>query len=270
MVLPLVLYILGFSLVPVLETIRLSFVNASTNTYDLSNYVYIMSQQGFKKAFSNTIVITIVGLALQLSVALSIALLLKRAFKGRGFFRTVMLIPMGVPTIVAGVIMLYVFSTNGYFNLFLQRFNIIEAPIIWNEGGFKTLFMIIFADMWKVLPIVILLLLSGLESISEDVYEASAIDGATTWQNFWYITLPLLKPAITMALILRAIDAFRIFELPLVLAGRHTPVIGTYAYSEYRDFFNEHTSAAAATILLLMIIVFIIIYFLFVERKKDV
>jgi trehalose transport system permease protein len=200
---------------------------------------------------------------------LIIALLLKRAFRGRGFFRTVMLIPMGVPTIVAGVIMLYIFSTNGYFNVFLQRIGLIDAPIIWNAGGMTSILMIVFADMWKVMPLVVLILLAGLESIPEEVYEASSIDGASTWQNFWYVTLPLLKSSITMALILRAIDAFRIFELPLVLAGRHVPVIGTYAYTEYRHYVNFHASAAASTILLLLIIVFIILYFYFVERKGD-
>lgn len=268
MVLPLVIYILGFSLIPVLETIRLSFINPSTGSYDLSNYSYILGQRNFRRAFNNTLLITFFGLALQLSVSLTIALLLKRAFRGRGFFRTVMLIPMGIPTVVAGVVMLYIFSTNGYFNLLLQRLHIIDRPIIWNTGGAETIFMIVFADMWKVLPIVILLLLSGLESIPEEVYEASSIDGASTWQNFWFVTLPLLKPSITMALILRAIDAFRIFELPLILAGRHAPVIGTYAYSEYRDYFNPYGSAAAATILLSLIIVFIFVYFFVVERKQ--
>jgi trehalose transport system permease protein len=266
---PLALYIFGFSLVPVLQTIRFSFFNPKANTYDFSNYSYILAQKGFSLAFSNTLAITFLGLTLQLIVALTIALILKRVFIGRGFFRTIVLIPMGVPTLVSGVTMLYIFSTNGYLNEFLQRINLIETPIIWNAGGFTTIFMIVLADMWKVLPILVLLLLAGLESITEDVYEASSIDGASTWQNFWYVTLPLLKPSITMALILRAIDAFRIFELPLVLAGRNTPVLATYAFSEYRDYNNPYTSGAAATILLLMIIAFIFLYLWAVERKKD-
>jgi trehalose transport system permease protein len=265
---PLAIYILGFSLIPVLQTIRLSFFNPKANVYDFSNYSYIFAQKGFGQAFYNTLAITLLGLTLQLIVAIIIALILKRAFIGRGFFRTIVLIPMGVPTLVSGVTMLYIFSTNGYLNEFLQRINLIETPIIWNAGGFTTIFMIVLADMWKVLPILVLLLLAGLESISGDVYEASSIDGASTWQNFWYVTLPLLKPSITMALILRAIDAFRIFELPLVLAGRNTPVLATYAFSEYRDYSNPYTSGAAATILLLLIIAFILIYLWAVERKE--
>ncbi|QZT33815.1 sugar ABC transporter permease [Caldalkalibacillus thermarum TA2.A1] len=270
MVLPLVLYIFGFALVPVLETIRLSFYNPALGTYDFSNYSYILGQRNFKGAVFNTLTVTILGLALQLVIALTIALLLKRAFRGRGFFRTIMLIPMGVPTIVSGVIMLYIFSSNGYLNVFLRQIGLIDQPIIWNAGGWITVFAVIFADMWKVLPIMVLLLLAGLESIPEEVYEASAIDGATAWQNFWYVTLPLLKPSITMALILRAVDAFRIFELPLVLAGRNFPVIATYAYSEFRDYSNPYTSGAAATILLGIIILCILLYIFLVERKDNV
>lgn len=265
---PLVLYILGFSLGPVLRTIYISFTNRNTGKFDFSNYTYIFEQRGFGEAFMNTISITLIGLLLQLIVALLIAIVLRKAFRGRSIFRTIMLIPMGVPTLVSGVTMLYIFSTNGYLNELLYRLQLIDNPIIWNDGGFKTIMMIVIADMWKVLPIMILLLLAGLESIEGDVYEASSIDGATKWRNFIHITLPLLKPTITMALILRAIDAFRIFELPLVLAGRNTPVLATYAFSEYRNYGNSHSSGAAATILLLVIIAFIVIYLRTFERDE--
>jgi trehalose transport system permease protein len=120
--------------------------------------------------------------------------------------------------------------------------------------------MVSVADMWKVTPVVILILLAGLESIPGEVYEASNIDGATAWQTFRYITLPLLKPSITMALILRGIDAFRVFELMLVLAGRATPVLSTFAYDEYNNYANAYSSAAASTILVVIIAVFIIGY----------
>lgn len=270
MVLPIVIYIFGFALIPVLETVRLSFFNPTTGGYDFSNYIYILGQRNFNLAIINTLAITFIGLFLQITIALIIALLLKHTFRGRGFFRTIMLIPMGVPTIVSGVIMLYIFASTGYLNVFLQNIGLINQPIIWNAGGFPTIMTIVIADLWKVLPLVVLLLLAGLESISDEVYEASAMDGATALQNFWHVTLPLLMPSITMALILRAIDAFRIFELPLVLAGRHTPVIATYAFTEYRNYYNPYTSGAAATILLAIIIICILLYLWLVERKNRV
>ncbi|WDU83158.1 carbohydrate ABC transporter permease [Caloramator sp. Dgby_cultured_2] len=119
------------------------------------------------------------------------------------------------------------------------------------------------------MPVVVLLLLAGLESIPSDVYEASAIDGASKTQTFFYVTLPLLKPSITMTMILRAVDSFRIFELPKILAGRVTPFLATYAYDEY-SYNNLNASAAASTILLLIIIIFMVLYFRFVDRGEGV
>jgi len=175
--------------------------------------------------------------------------------------------PMGIPTLVSGVAMLYIFGTQGYLNSFLYRIGLIDAPINWTSGGLRSLLVVAIADCWKVLPIVVLLLLAGLESISNDCYEASSIDGATKWQQFKYITLPLLKPSITMTVILRAVEAFRIFELPQVLVGKTLPVLSTYAYEEYA-YNNLNASAVASTTLLILIIIFVALYLKFIDRGE--
>lgn len=267
MFLPLVLYILYFTIAPIINTIVFSLQDRQTGSPTFSNYVNIFNDLNFNKALFNTIFITLVGIVIQLLIALTIALILKQQFKGRGFFRTMMLVPMGVPTLVSGVTLLFVFGQTGYFNELLMRLGFIEQQIFWFGGGLDTLFVIIFADMWKVLPLTILLLLAGLEAISGDIYEASALDGASIWQTFWFVTLPLLKPSITMAIILRAIDSFRIFELPLIMAGRNAPVLSTFAFEEFRRN-NLQASSAAATILLIIIVIFIAIYILLVEKRN--
>lgn len=264
---PLMVYILGFTLLPVLRTIMMSFQEKETGAWSLENYKYIFSRPEFSDAFWNTVIITLLELALLFVVGLIVALALKHVTRGKGFFRTLTMIPMGVPTLVSAVTLTYIFASSGYLNELLYDLGLSQVPVDWAAGGFKTLLMVVLADMWKVMPIFILLLLAGLESISEDVYEAAKVDGANAWQTFWRVTLPLLKPSITMAIILRAIDAFRIFELPLVLAGRNTPVLATYAYTEYSTYNNPYTSGAASTILLLLIVLFIILYIVVVERK---
>ncbi|MEQ6358912.1 carbohydrate ABC transporter membrane protein 1, CUT1 family [Thermoanaerobacter thermohydrosulfuricus] len=269
MVLPLLLYILGFTVYPIIQTITLSFQDQYTKAFTLANYKEIIGKTEFKNAFFNTIALTFISLTLEMTAGLVIALILKRNFKGKGLLRSLMLVPMGVPTLVSGVAMTYIFGLNGYFNELLEKLHLIKLPVDWASGGFKTLLMVSVADMWKVTPLVTLLLLAGLESIPDEVYEASNIDGATAWQTFKYVTLPLLKPSITMALILRAIDAFRIFELVLVLAGRATPVISTFAYDEYNNYANAYTSAAASTILLLIIAVFIVSYLKIAGTKEE-
>jgi ABC-type sugar transport system permease subunit len=267
MFLPLVLYMLYFTIVPVLQTVTISFIDQTTKEFSFINYGTLFSDINFNEALFNTIFITLIGIGLQTVVALIIALILKRKFFGQGFFRTVLLVPMGIPTLVAGITLLFIFGQTGYFNELLIQLGLIDSQPFWLGGGFQTLFVIIFADMWKVLPLTILLLLAGLESIEKDVYEAANIDGANPWQTFFSVTLPLLKPYLTMAVILRAIDSFRIFELPLVMAGKNAPVLSTFAYEAFqRNQFG--LSGAAATVLLAIIIIFVLLYMFLVERKE--
>jgi trehalose transport system permease protein len=198
-----------------------------------------------------------------------IALMLARAFKGRGLFRSIVLIPLGVPTLVAGAAMLYFIGFNGYLNEILLDLGIIDVPIYWQQSGIRGMFVIALSDVWKATPLVVLILLSGLESISKDVYEAADVDGANGRQKFFHHTIPLLMPAITMALLLRAIDAFRIFDIAMVIAGQSIPVMSSFVYFDYRAG-NTNTASAAAVILLLMIAVFVIAYFLLVARRSEV
>jgi trehalose transport system permease protein len=253
---PLMIYILGFTLGPVIYAAFISCQEKFTQIFPtLSNYKYIITHFQFKQAFLYTILITVISLTLEITVGLFLAVLLTRRFIGKGFLRALVLLPLGVPTIVAAANMRYIFSTQGYLNEILHRLFLINVPIDWTGGGFQTILTIALSDMWKVTPLVMLILLAGLENIPTQLYEAARIDGASSWQIFRLITLPLLKPFITIALIVRGIDAFRLFELPLTLVGSQTPVLSTYTYFEYFQYNNPYTSAASAIILLLLIII---------------
>lgn len=266
MVLPFSAYILYFMFIPVIESIYYSFVEAGTSNFTLDNYQTILNRSSFNDAFINTIGITAIGVTLEMLIGLGIAFMLSREFGGRGIFRSIVLIPMGVPTIVSGAAMLYIVGFNGYLNEILLDLGFIDVPIYWQQSGIQGMFAIALADLWKALPLVVLILLAGLEGIPGDVYEAAGVDGANGLHKFMDITLPLLLPSITMALILRAIDAFRIFDIALVIAGQAIPVMSSLVYFDYRAG-NVNTASAAAVILLMMIVVFVIAYFFFVERR---
>ncbi|RMF87440.1 MAG: sugar ABC transporter permease [Nitrospinota bacterium] len=270
MTLPLLCYLFAFTLVPLLASLKMSITAPEQGGFPSGqNFRYLLSHGQFDDALFNTIAITLLGLCLQLVVGMILALMMHRTFWGRGLIRTIVLIPMGVPTIVSGVIFTYVFDIGGYLNELLFRLGEISHPIDWQAGGLRTILSVVFADMWKVTPLVTLILLAGLESIPEEVYEAGAVDGVTPLSRFFFLTLPLLKPSITMAVILRAIDAFRIFEIPLILTGKTTPVLATFAYFEYYEYNNPYTSAAAATLLTAIILGFILLYLFLVERKES-
>ena len=278
LVLPLVAYITVLTIAPILDTFRLSFSAPKTGFGTLHSYQAIFKDSVFRHAVVNTIIVAILSLILEVGVGLAIALTLHVNFRGRGFVRTVMLVPLGVPTIVSGAVMLLIFARAGYMNSIFGLFvglidripgvNLKWTNVSWTvAGGWRTLFTVAIADMWKVLPIMTLIFLAGLQSVPEDVYEAADVDGATKWQRFVRVTLPLLIPYFTMALILRAIDAFRIFELALVLAGGVEPVLGTYIAGKYLPPTNDpFTSASASIVLFGIIMVFILLYLKFVAR----
>jgi ABC-type sugar transport system permease subunit len=282
LVTPLVLYVLVLTLAPIVDTVRLSFSGPRGGEFpSVENYTDVFDQEVFRTAIKNTVIVALLSLALELSIGLAVALTLNASFRFRGLVRTLVLVPLGVPTIVSGAVMLLIFSRSGYLNSVLfwvadvvSFFPGIDwefTPLAWTvAGGWRTLFTIAIADMWKVLPVVTLIFLAGLQSIPDDVYEAAAVDGATKWQRFTRITLPMLVPFITMALILRAIDAFRIFELALVLAGRIEPVLSTYIADRYLPPTNDpFTAAAGAVVLFALIMVFIVAYLRFVARRVE-
>ena len=254
---PLLLYLAAFTLSPVVSTLWLSVRQPGVG-FSLDAYRQIASHYQFVEAVGNTCMITGIGLALEMSLGLALAVTLSGRQRAQGrahsWMRVLLLLPLGAPTIVAASAMRYVFGTVGYVNEILYRFGLLTLPIDWTGSRALAIFTVAVADTWKVTPLVMLILLAGLQSIPRDAYEAARMDGASRGQQFLYVTLPLLRPSITMALIVRGIDAFRIFALPLALAGRNLPVLSTYAYVEYLEYGNAHTAAASSTILLLLIL----------------
>lgn len=268
---PLFLYLLGFTLWPIIQTTILAFTNyVNGNFPSLNSFQSIFSHFQFKTAIFNTLFITFVGLTFELTLGFVLALMLLERFRGRRLFRALMLLPLGIPTIVVAANMRFLFDTNGFLNEILYRLGMIELPVNWLGGGLQTLMSLVIADLWKVTPLVMLILLAGLESIPREVLEAAEMDGASYFKRIRYVILPLLKPFITMALIIRGIDAFRIFELPLALTGSTTKVLATYSFLEYREYGNVYTSAASAAVLMLMILVAMIFYLKIVGEEKQV
>jgi trehalose transport system permease protein len=277
LVLPMLTYVVVLTIAPILDTIRISFTARGDLAFpSLASYQQIFQSEVFRTAVVNTLFVALLSLTLELGVGLAVALALHAKFPLRGFVRTVMLVPLGVPTIVSGAVMLLLFSRSGYLNsliaTLMDPFGQDFQGINWTvAGGWRTLLTVSIADMWKVLPVVTLIFLAGLQSIPEEVYEAADVDGATKWQRFARVTLPLLIPYITMAIILRAIDAFRIFELALVLSGRVEPVLGTFIWNRYAPPTSDpFTSAAASIVLFAMIMVFILLYLKFVASRREV
>jgi len=266
-IIPLLLFLFALTIAPVVRTFLLSLEDPGTASLTFSNYKVLLLSNEFRRAAANTVFIAVLSLIFELTAGLLLALVLSYNIKGKGFARSIFILPLAIPTVVVGVIMSYLFSTYGWINKILSDLSIIESPIQWMGGGYKSLLMVALADSWKVTPIVMLLLLSGLESIDRDLYKAARVDGAGSFYIFKRVTLPMLFPYITACIIIRGIDAFRIFSIPLILMGQNMKVIGIYAYLEYVEYNNPHLSAASSVMLLGIIFFAFLIYIKAVGKK---
>ena len=184
----------------------------------LDNYIEALGDQRFREALVHTLLFTLASVTLELVLGCVLALAMNRAFRGRGLVRAAILVPWAIPTVVAALIWRFMFDgDSGIVNAALASVGV--TPPVWFVDRFAAWVPVVLGDVWKETPFVALLLLAGLQGIDPSLYEAARIDGATVWRQFRHITLPLLKPALLVALIFRTRDAFRVFDLVYVMTG---------------------------------------------------
>jgi ABC-type sugar transport system permease subunit len=227
LVLPALLTILLVALFPLLWTVW-----ESVHLHDLrmpwlgkpfvgiDNYVEAFSEPRFWDALGHTAFFAVTSVGLELIIGLWLALALNRAFRGRGLVRAAVLVPWAIPTVVSALLWRFMFEgQHGIVNTALVQLGVLDQPVVWFIQAEAAWIPVILADVWKTTPFVALLLLAGLQNIDASLYEAARIDGASAWRQFRHVTLPLLKPAILVALIFRTLDAFRVFDLIYALTG---------------------------------------------------
>jgi multiple sugar transport system permease protein len=201
----------------------------------LDNYKDAVTSGTFWSSVRTTFVFTIISVSLELVIGMAMALLMHSAFRGRSVLRAVVLVPWAILTVGTAIMWRSIVAPDvGFFNQVLKALHLPGANTVWLAHNGYALAVMIFADVWKTAPFMALLLLAGLQVIPDDLHDAAKVDGATAWQRFVRITLPLLKPAILVALIFRTLDALRIFDLPYVLTqgSNGTTTLSLYAYQQ--------------------------------------
>ena len=219
----------------------------------LKNYTDIFSSAGerFWVAFYNTTLFGVVTVVLETVLGVAMALIMHKAMKGRGIVRASILVPWAIPTAVSAILWGWIFNQNGVANAILGR------HVMWASGDLSAKAAIIIADVWKTAPYIGLLTLAGLQVIPDEVYEAAKIDGANAWRRFTSITLPLVKPALAVAVLFRALDALRMFDLPYILIGARKSSVETISMLVQDEASNLRYGSAAAYALILFLYVFI-------------
>ena len=258
---------------PLLDSFWLSLHRANLASPDqgqpfvgLSNYLYAFRQPDFWYAIQRTLYFTILSVGLELVLGILFAVLLNERFRGNLGARLAMIFPWALLTVSNGVLWAWILNpTYGVANALLVQLGVLSGPKSWLSDTFWTMNVIILADAWKTVPNMTLLLLAGLQPISADLYEAAEVDGATRWQKFTRITLPLLRPVILVAVALRTIGAFKVFDIIYVLTGNGGPanstkVIAFYDYDQAFHYLFFGYGAAISWLITAFMLVMIVIY----------
>jgi len=237
------------------------FVVEGESFVGLGNYLDIFagSDSGrFYNALFNTSVFTFVSVALETVIGVCFAVMMNRAFRGRGFLRAAILVPWAIPTAVSGLLWRWMFQADGIVN------SISGNQVLWTAEGFASQVAVITAEVWKTAPFIALLVLAGMQIIPEEVYEAAKLDGASAWRQFWSITLPLVRPALLVAVLFRLLDALRMFDLPFVLIGPRKSSVETLSILAW-DSSNQLQYGTASAFSVILLIYVAVIAFVFIK-----
>ncbi|UXY25384.1 carbohydrate ABC transporter permease [Streptomyces sp. HUAS TT20] len=233
---------------------KTGFIRTSEPFVGLKNYTEVFGAAGdrFWNAFWNTTFFSVVTVGLETVIGVAMALIMHKAFRGRALVRAGILVPWAVPTAISALLWRWIFNSNGIANAVVGR------QILWTTEGFHAKVAVIIAEVWKTAPFIGLLVLAGLQVIPEEVYEAARIDGASALRRFWHITLPLVKPALLVAVLFRCLDALRMFDLPYILVGAQKNSVETLSMLAQNEASNVRFGPASAYAVLLFLYVFLI------------
>ena len=272
---PALAVLLSLSIYPLIYSITISLQRETADgiKWTLANFTRLGSDSFFLTAMAHTFVYAAAALVLEFSIGLGLALLLNTQMRGRGFFRATLLVPMMLPTVVVGVVWRLMLNANfGAINGTLKEFGLNTESLTWTASPRLAFLSVIVVDVWQWTPFVFLVLLAGLQAIPQEPYEAALIDGSSRWQTFRHVTLPLLKPAILIALLLRTMDLLRVFDQIFILTeggpGFATETISLYIYRTAFRFFDFGYAAAMSFVLLALTNVISTIYIRLLQTKE--
>jgi trehalose/maltose transport system permease protein len=279
LLLPALAVVAFVAIYPLGKTVYYSFTNQEflagiepTKWVGLQNYRELWHDSIFRTAVWTTIKFTLITVGFEFVLGMIIALVVNSSFKGRGAMRAVMLVPWAIPTVVAAQMWKWMYDdVYGVINDAGVRLHILSHPYAWISEPSTALASVCAVDIWKTTPFVALLLLAGLQVIPRDLYEAAEVDGATKLQQFWRITLPLLRPAILVTLIFRTLDALRVFDVFYVFFGNRPDTQTMAIYDQATIVGDGHVGygSAISVAIFLIIGLFVVIYVTFMRVAEE-
>ena len=209
----------------------------------------------FWPAVQTTVIFTVVTVVFEIVLGTIMALVMHRAFKGRSIVRAAILVPWAIPTAVTARMWEYMFQPHGVVN------SLFGVHILWTGSEWPARWAVMIADIWKTTPFIALLILAGLQVIPDELYESARVDGASAWQRFFSVTLPLVKPALLVAALFRILDVLRIFDLPYILTqgSNNTTTLSILVVDQLRVSQNSAAALSTITFLFIFVVAFILV-----------
>lgn len=281
-IIPGMLFLLAFMVYPIIYNVALSFKNVTiTNLIGVQefvgwkNYLQVIQDPLFSLSFKNSITFTSLNIFFQFVIGFGLALVFNKRFAGRNTMRSMILLAWMMPVVIVGTLYQWMLAgdSSGIVNYVLLQLGFIEEPILWLSNPKVALYGIAIANIWVGVPFNMLILLSGLQSISQELYEAAKIDGAGRAKQFVHITLPIMRPTILVLLMLGIIYTFKVFDLMIIMTGggpvNSTTVLPYYAYNLAFTNFEFSLGAAVSTIMFVVLMALAIIYLWLIRKEEN-
>ena len=270
LLLPSALFLAVFFATPMVQAFTLAF-QGQDGTFGTASIQRMLGDASFRAALLTTVALVILVIPIQFALAMSMALVINARLRGQGMWLYVYALPLGISELAAGIVWVSIFTQSGWLNSILMGIGVIDRPITWQSAETPWLLIacVVIAEAWRATSIIMIILVAGLQSIPREFLEAADVYGATTWQKVRRVVLPMLRPSLQVALILRTILAFQVFATVIALAGSGLDVLAGEAQRWATDIDNDNVAAAYAGLILLLSLFSTILFLVLLPTREE-
>lgn len=270
LLLPSVLFLALFFATPMVQAFTLA-LQGPDGSFGLASVERMLGDTSFRSALLTTVALVVLVIPIQFALAMSMALVINARLKGQGMWLYVYALPLGISELAAGIVWVSIFTQSGWLNSVLMGIGILERPITWQsaETPWLLIGIVVIAEAWRATSIIMIILVAGLQSIPREFLEAADVYGATTWQKVRRVVLPMLRPSLQVALILRTILAFQVFATVIALAGSGLDVLAGEAQRWATDIDNDNVAAAYAGLILILSLVSTVLFLVLLPTREE-
>jgi len=270
LLLPSAIFLAVFFAAPMVQAFALAF-EGPDGGFGLSNVERMFGDSSFRSALLTTLALVVLVIPIQFALAMSMALVINAKLKGQGMWLYVYALPLGISELAAGIVWVSIFTQSGWLNSILIGLGITDAPITWQSAETPWLLIgcVVIAEAWRATSIIMIILVAGLQSIPREFLEAADVYGATNWQKIRRVILPMLRPSLQVALILRTILAFQVFATVIALAGSGLDVLAGEAQRWATDIDNDNVAAAYAGLILLLSLFSTVLFLVLLPTREE-